>query len=156
MMAGKIEAHLVELGIDLPEAPAPVSNYMPYVVAGNLVFISGQVTIWNGEFYHMGKVGEDLTTEQGYDAARMCGLNQIAQVRAACGGDLDRVVKVVKLGAFINCTADFTDLPQVVNGASDLMIEVFGDAGRCTRTNVGATSLPLGFAVEIDGVFEIA
>jgi len=155
-MAGRIEARLAELGIELSDAPAPVSNYMPYVVAGNLVFISGQVTIWNGEFNFVGKVGADLSIEQGYEAARMCGLNQIAQVRAACGGDLDRVKKVVKLGAFVNCTPDFTDLPQVVNGASDLMIEVFGDAGRCTRTNVGVPSLPLGFAVEIDGVFEIA
>ncbi|MCP4429850.1 MAG: RidA family protein [Gammaproteobacteria bacterium] len=155
-MAGRIEAHLAELGIELSDAPAPVSNYMPYVVTGNLVFISGQVTIWNGEFNYIGTVGTDLSVEQGYEAARMCGLNLIAQLRAACGGDLDRVKKVVKLGAFVNCVADFTDLPQVVNGASDLMIEIFGDAGRCTRTNVGVASLPLGFAVEIDGVFEIA
>ncbi len=155
-MAGRIEAHLAELGIELSDAPAPVSNYMPYVVTGNLVFISGQVTIWNGEFNYIGTVGTDLSVEQGYEAARMCGLNLIAQLRAACGGDLDRVKKVVKLGAFVNCIADFTDLPQVVNGASDLMIEIFGDAGRCTRTNVGVASLPLGFAVEIDGVFEIA
>jgi enamine deaminase RidA (YjgF/YER057c/UK114 family) len=146
-MAATIEARLAELGIELPDAPAPVSNYMPYVVAGNLVFISGQVTLWNGEINYVGKVGADLTIEQGYQAARMCGLNQIAQVRAACGGDLDRVKKVVKLGAFVNCVADFTEHPNV---------EVFGDAGRCTRTNVGVPSLPLGFAVEIDGVFEIA
>jgi enamine deaminase RidA (YjgF/YER057c/UK114 family) len=155
-MAGRIEARLTELGIELPDAPAPVSNYMPYVITGNLVFISGQVTLWDGEINYVGKVGADLSVEQGYAAARMCGLNQIAQVRAACDGDLDRVIKVVKLGAFVNCIADFTDHPKVVNGASDLMIEVFGDAGRCTRTNVGVPSLPLGFAVEIDGVFEIA
>lgn len=155
-MAGKIEARLAELGINLPDAPAPVSNYMPYVVAGNLVFISGQVTLWNGEIKFLGKIGDDLSIEQGYAAARMCGLNQIAQLRAACGGDLDRVKQVVKLGAFVNCVADFKDHPKVVNGASDLMIEVFGDAGRCTRTNVGVPSLPLGFAVEIDAVFEIA
>ncbi len=155
-MAGKIESRLLELGIELPDAPAPVSNYMPYVVTGNLVFISGQVTLWNGTINHVGRVGADLSVEQGYEAARMCGLNQIAQVRAACGGDLDRVVRVVRLGAFVNCVPEFTDHPKVVNGASDLMIEVFGDAGRCTRTNVGASSLPLGFAVEIDGVFEIA
>ncbi|MFV2031542.1 MAG: RidA family protein [Gammaproteobacteria bacterium] len=154
-MAGKIEARLAELGIELPGAPAPVSNYMPYVVVGNLVFISGQVTLWNGEINFVGKVGADLSVEQGYEAARMCGLNQIAQVRAACNGDLDRVKKVVRLGAFVNCVADFTEHPKVVNGASDLMIEVFDDAGRCTRTNVGVPSLPLGFAVEIDGVFEI-
>ena len=145
-MAGTIEARLVELGIELPDAPAPVSNYMPYVVSGNLVFISGQVTLWNGEIQFIGKIGADMSVEQGYEAARICGLNQIAQVRAACGGDLDRVSKVVKLGAFVNC----------VDGFSDLMIEVFGDAGRCTRTNVGVSSLPLGFAVEIDGIYEIS
>ncbi len=154
-MAGRIEARLAELGFELSDAPAAVSNYMPYVVTGNLVFVSGQVTIWNGEFNFIGKIGDDLSVEQGYQAARMCGLNLIAQVRSACGGDLDQVSKVVKLGAFVHCVDDFTDLPQVVNGASDLMIEVFGDAGRCTRTNVGVPSLPLGFAVEIDGVFEI-
>ncbi len=154
-MAGTIEARLIELGIELPDAPAPVANYMPYVVAGNLVFLSGQVTLWNGEIKYVGKIGADLTVEQGYEAARMCALNQIAQVRAACNGDLDRVKKVVRLGAFVNCVPDFTDHPKVVNGASDLMIEIFGDAGRCTRTNVGVPSLPLGFAVEIDGVFEI-
>ena len=154
-MAETIETRLVELGIELPDAPAPVANYMPYVVAGNLVFISGQVTLWNGEINYVGKVGADLSVEQGYEQARRCGLNQNSQLRAACNGDLDRVRQVVRLGAFVNCVADFTDHPKVVNGASDLMIEVFGDAGRCTRTNVGVPSLPLGFAVEIDGVFEI-
>jgi len=155
-MAGKIDTRLAELGIELPDAPAPVANYQPYVVSGNLVFLSGQVTIWQGEFKYQGRVGDDLSVEEGYLAARMRGLNLIAQVRAACGGDLDRVTRVVRLGAFVNCGPDFTDHPGVVNGASDLMAEVFGDAGKCTRTNVGASSLPLGFAVEIDGVFEIA
>ena len=154
-MSGRIANRLSELGIDLPKAPNPVANYQPYVVSGNLVFLSGQVTIWNGEMKYQGKVGRDLTVEQGQKAARMCGLNLIAQVRAACGGDLDRVKRVVRLGAFVNCVDEFKDHPQVVNGASDLMAEVFGDAGRCTRTNVGVPSLPLGFAVEIDGIFEI-
>ncbi|HSH84541.1 MAG TPA: RidA family protein [Guyparkeria sp.] len=154
-MSGKIVSRLAELGIVLPEAPNPVSNYQPYVVSGNLVFLSGQVTIWNGEMKYQGKIGRDLTVEQGYEAARMCGLNLIAQVNAACGGNLDRVKRVVKLGAFINCVDDFNQHSQVVNGASDLMAEVFGDAGRCTRTNAGAPSLPVGFAVEIDGIFEI-
>ena len=113
-MAGTIVARLTELGIELPDAPAPVANYMPYVVTGNLVFISGQVTLWNGEINYVGKVGADLSIEQGYEAARMCGLNQIAQLRAACDGGLDRVKKVVKLGAFINCVADFTDRKSVV------------------------------------------
>ena len=142
-MAGTIEARLAELGIELSDAPAAVSNYMPYVVTGNLVFVSGQVTIWNGEFNFIGKIGDDLSVDQGYQAARMCGLNLIAQARAACGGDLDRVNKVVKLGAFVVFRRPVGSL------------EVFGDAGRCTRTNVGVPSLPLGFAVEIDGVFEI-
>lgn len=154
-MNGKIAAQLAKLNIVLPQAPNPVSNYQPYVVSGNLVFLSGQVTIWNGELKYQGKVGRDLTVEQGYEAARMCGLNLIAQVNAACGGNLDRVKRVVRLGAFVNCVDDFKQHPDVVNGASDLMAAVFGDAGRCTRTNVGVPSLPLGFAVEIDGIFEI-
>lgn len=154
-MSGNIASRLKELGIELPEAPNPVANYQPYVISGNMVFLSGQVTIWNGEIKYQGKVGRDLTVEQGYDAARMCGLNLIAQVRAACDGDLDRVRRVVRLGAFVNCIDDFKEHPNVVNGASDLMAEVFGDAGRCTRTNAGVPSLPLGFAVEIDGIFEI-
>lgn len=154
-MNGKIAGRLAELDIVLPQAPNPVSNYQPYVISGNLVFLSGQVTIWNGELKYQGKIGRDLTVEQGYEAARMCGLNLIAQVNAACGGNLDRVKRVVRLGAFVNCVDDFKQHPDVVNGASDLMAAVFGDAGRCTRTNVGVPSLPLGFAVEIDGVFEI-
>lgn len=154
-MSGNIEKRLANLGIDLPDAPAPVANYQPYVIAGNLVFMSGQVTLWNGEIRYVGKVGDELSVEDGYQAARMCALNLIAQVRAACGGDLDRVRQVVRLGAFVNCVDGFTDHPKVVNGASDLMAEVFGDRGRCTRTNVGVPSLPLGFAVEIDGIFEI-
>ena len=154
-MRRKIETRLIELGIELPEAPNPVSNYQPYVISENLIFLSGQVTIWNGEIKYLGKIDRDLTVDQGYDAARMCGLNLIAQVKAACNGDLDRVKRVVKLGAFVNCVEDFKEHPNVVNGASDLMAEVFDDAGRCSRTNAGVPSLPLGFAVEIDGVFEI-
>ncbi len=154
-MSTKVNDRLKELGIELPEAPNPVANYQPYVVSGNLVFMSGQVTIWNGKIEYQGKIGREFTVDQGYQAARMCGLNLIAQVRAACGGDLDRVKRVVRLGAFVNCIDDFEQHPNVVNGASDLMAEVFGDAGRCTRTNAGVPSLPLGFAVEIDGIFEI-
>lgn len=154
-MTGKIENRLQELGIELPEAPAPVSNYVPYVVTGNLVFVAGQVTIWNGKMLYQGKVGRDFSVEDGREAARMCALNLLGQARVACGGDLDRVRQVVRLGAFVNCTEDFTDLSGVVNGASDLMAEVFGEAGRCTRMNGGMASLPVGFAVEIEGVFEI-
>ncbi len=155
-MAGKIDARLKELGIELPEAAAPAANYIPYVVTGNQVFLSGQVTIWNGELRFLGRLGEALTVEQGYQAARLCGLNLLAQVKAACGGDLDRVVRCVKLGGFVNSTPDFTDQPKVINGASDLMVEVFGDKGRHARFAVGAPALPLGVSVEIDAVFEIA
>jgi len=153
-MAGIIEARLAELGIELPDAPAPKANYMPYVVSGNLAFMSGQVTIWNGEMKYIGKVGDDLSIEQGYDAARMVAINLIAQARNACGGDLDRIKQVVKLTAVVNAVDDFKDHSKVVNGASDLMAEVFGDAGRCVRINSGGT-IPFGFAVEIDAIFEI-
>ena len=153
-MAGIIEARLAELGIELPDAPAPKANYMPYVVTGNLAFMSGQVTIWNGEMKYIGKVGADLSIEEGYDAARMVAINLIAQARNACGGDLDRIKQVVKLTAVVNAVEDFKDHSRVVNGASDLMAEVFGDAGRCVRINSGGT-IPFGFAVEIDAIFEI-
>lgn len=153
-MAGKIEARLAELGIELPDAPAPKANYMPYVVSGNLVFMSGQVTIWNGEMKYIGKIGADLTVEEGYDAARIVAINLIAQARNACDGDLDRIKQVVKLTAVVNAVDDFKDHSKVVNGASDLMAEVFGDAGRCVRINYGGT-IPFGFAVEIDAIFEV-
>ena len=154
-MADKIEKHLTELGIDLPEAAAPVANYVAYVVSGSLVFVSGQIPLWNGALDHKGMLGEDTSVEDGYKAARVCGLNLIAQVRAACGGDLDRVKRVVRLGGFVACTPEFLDHPKVINGASDLMVEVFGDAGRHARAAVGVPSLPIGAMVEVDGVFEI-
>ncbi|MCW9040168.1 MAG: RidA family protein [Rhodospirillales bacterium] len=154
-MAGTVDQRLKELGIELPKAAAPAANYVPYVISDNLVFVSGQVPVWNGELRHIGRLGETLDLEVGYAAARLCGLNLIAQIRAACGGDLDRVARVVKLGGFVNCTAHFTDHPKVVNGASDLMAEVFGSAGQHARFAVGAPSLPMGVAVEVDGVFEV-
>ena len=153
-MAGKIDARLKQLGIELPDISPPAANYVPYVISGNLVFVSGQITMWNGELKHVGTVGDDISLDDGYRAARLCGLNLLAQARAALGGDLDRIRQVVKLGGFVNCTPDFTDQPKVVNGASDLMVEVLGDAGRHARFAVGAPSLPLGIAVEVDGVFE--
>ncbi len=155
-MAGTIDKRLLELDIELPEAAAPAANYVPYVITGNQVFISGQVTIWNGEFRHIGRLGAGVEVDEGYTAARLCALNLIAQLKAACGGDLDRVVRCVKLGGFVNSTPDFTDQPKVINGASDLMVEVFGDKGRHARFAVGAPTLPLGVSVEVDGVFEIA
>jgi enamine deaminase RidA (YjgF/YER057c/UK114 family) len=155
-MPGKIEARLTELGIALPQAAAPAGAYVPYVVSGNLVFVSGQITLENGEIKYKGRLGETVSVDDGYAAARLCGLNLIAQVRAACAGDLDRVKRVVRLGGFVNSAPDFTDQPKVINGASDLMAEVFGDAGRHARAAVGAPSLPLGVSVEVDGIFEIA
>jgi len=155
-MTGKIEARLAELGITLPQAAAPAGAYVPYVVSGNLVFVSGQVTLENGELKYKGRLGEGMYVDEGYAAARLCGLNLLAQVRAACAGDLDRVTRVVRLGGFVNSTAEFGDQPKVINGASDLMMEVFGDAGRHARAAVGASSLPLGVSVEVDGIFEIA
>lgn len=150
-----IENRLKELGLTLPQAAAPAANYVPYVQSGNLVFVSGQITLENGDLKYVGRVGEDFTTEQAYEAAKLCGLNLIAQVKAACGGDLDRVTRVVRLGGFVNCTADFTDQPKVINGASDLMAQVFGEAGKHARAAVGVNTLPLGVCVEVDGVFEV-
>lgn len=150
-----IDEKLVELGIVLPDPVAPVANYVPYVVSGNHVFISGQVSI-SPDGLIAGKLGRDVSFEKGVEAAHACGVNLIVQLKAACGGDLDRVRRVVKLGAFVNCTDDFFDQPKVVNGASDLMVAVFGDAGRHARAAVGVPSLPMNAAVEIDGVFEVA
>lgn len=150
-----IDARLTELGLTLPAAAAPAANYVPYVQTGNLVFVSGQITLQDGALQFVGRIGEDFTTEQGYEAAKLCGLNLIAQVKAACGGDLDRVQRVIRLGGFVNCTADFTEQPKVINGASDLMADVFGDAGKHARAAVGVNTLPLGVAVEVEGLFEI-
>ena len=154
-MAGEIDARLKELDIELPNAAAPAANYVPYVVSGNQVFVSGQIPFWNGELKFVGKVGVDFSMEEGQAAARTCALNIIAQVREACGGDLDRVKRCVKLGGFVNCREDFTDQPEVINGASNLMVDVFGDKGRHARFAVGTNVLPRNVAVEVDAVFEI-
>ena len=155
-MVGKIEARLAELGIRLPEAAAPAANYVPWTVAGNLVFVAGQITLADGALKHQGKLGADVTLEEGYAAARLCGLNVIAQLKAACGGDLDRVVRIVRLGGFVNASEDFGDHPKVINGASDLMVEVFGDKGHHARAAVGCASLPLNVATEVEAVAEIS
>ncbi len=155
-MAGKIDKRLADLKIELPKAAAPVANYVPAAISGKLVFVSGQVTVWNGEFKYVGRLGEAFSIEQGQAAARLCGLNIIAQLRAALDGDLDRVRRCVKLGVFVNSADGFTDQPKVANGVSDLMVEVFGDAGRHARFAVGVNVLPLNVAVEVDAVFEIA
>lgn len=150
----KYEARLSELGVELPDAPAPAANYVPFVQSGNLVFISGQVSQdKNGRI--QGQLGKNFSIEEGQSAAKHCALALIAQLKAACGGDLDRLVRVVKLTGFVNSTSDFEAHPQVINGCSDFMVELFGDAGRHARAAVGSSSLPLGVAVEVEGIFEI-
>ncbi|RWR11512.1 RidA family protein [Paenirhodobacter populi] len=149
----KIDARLQELGIELPAAPAPAANYVPYVLSGNQLFVSGQVSA-GPDGLILGKLGDGLTVEDGAAAARRCGLSLIAQAKAALG-DLDRVARVVKLVGFVNSTSGFGDQPKVVNGCSDLMVEVFGDAGRHARSAVSAASLPFGVAVEIEAIFEV-
>ncbi|MCW9032798.1 MAG: RidA family protein [Rhodospirillales bacterium] len=153
-MVSSVEKRLTEKGIILPAAAAPAANYVPYVISGNQIFVSGQITVDNGELKHLGRVGDTLTIEEGYEAAKLCGLNLIAQANAACGGDLDRITRVVKLGGFVQCTDGFTDHPKVINGASDLMVEVFADAGKHARFAVGVPALPLGVSVEVDAIFE--
>ncbi|MGR3512829.1 MAG: RidA family protein [Paracoccaceae bacterium] len=154
-MTAQIDAKLAELGFALPDAPAPQANYVPYVVSGNVVYVSGQIS-QNADGLVLGKLGDGMTAEQGAVAAQHCALSLLAQVRAACGGDLGRLVRVVKLTGFVNSTADFTDQPKVINGASDLLVALLGDAGRHARSAVSAASLPLGVAVEIEGIFEIS
>ncbi len=150
------EQNLENLGLTLPEAAAPVANYVPYVVSGNLVFISGQISKI-GDNAIGGRLGEDLTVEQGQAAAKLSALNLIAQMKAACGGDLSRVKRIVKLGGFVQALPSATqaDIPKVINGCSDIMVAVFGDAGRHARFAVSAPSLPLDVAVEIDAIVEI-
>ncbi len=154
-MTGTVDARLAELGIAIPEMAAPAANYVPYVQTGNQIFVAGQIPFVDGKIEHQGKVGQDLSVEEGAAVARICALNIIAVVKAACGGDLDRVARCVKLGGFVQCGPEFTQHPAVVNGASDLMVEVFGEAGKHARFAVGAPSLPLDVPVEVDAVFEI-
>lgn len=154
-MSNAIENRLAELGLTLPDAPAPAANYVPYVQSGNMLFVSGQISMGPDGFI-TGKVGSDLSVEQGADAAKACALSLLAQVRAACDGDLSRLTRVVKLTGFVNSGPDFTDQPKVINGASDTMVDVLGDAGRHSRSAVSAAALPFNVAVEIEGIFEIA
>ena len=151
----QIEHRLRELGITLPEPVAPIATYVPFVRTGPLVHISGQVSI-DAEGGVKGTVGVDVDFDTAVRAARTCGLNLIAQMKNACDGDLDRVVRVIKLGGFVQAGPDFYDVPKVINGCSDLMVEVFGDAGRHARSAVGVFKLPLNFAVEVDAVVEVA
>lgn len=149
-----IETKLAEMGITLPEAPAPAANYVPYVQVGDLVHVSGQVPMGPDGFYK-GKLGDTMSVEEGAEMAKLCAISLLAQAKAACGGDLDRLVRVVKLVGFVNSTQDFGDQPQVINGASNFMAEALGDAGRHARSAVSAASLPFGVPVEVEGIFQI-
>jgi enamine deaminase RidA (YjgF/YER057c/UK114 family) len=149
-----IEARLAELGITLADAPAPAANYVPFVVTGALVHISGQIS-QNEAGLIKGRLGEDLSVEQGAEAAKRCAISLLAQLKKACGGDFNRLSRAVKLTGFVNSTPDFTDQPRVINGASDFLVAVLGEAGRHARSAVSAASLPLGVAVEIEAIFEL-
>ena len=152
----RIEQTLTELNIVLPAPAAPVASYVPYVVSGNLVVISGQLPMKDGKPQDIGKLGREFSIEQGQQTAKLCAINILVQLKAACGGDLDRVKRCVRLGVFVNSTDNFTDQPKVANGASDLMVAVFGEAGKHARAAVGVNTLPFGVSVEADAIFEIA
>jgi enamine deaminase RidA (YjgF/YER057c/UK114 family) len=154
-MAGEIERAMKDLGIDLPKPAMPVANYVPCTIAGSLLYVSGQLPIHNGKLMFAGQVGADIFVPEAQMAARQCALNILAQAKAALDGNLDRVVGIAKLGGFVNSTADFTEHPEVINGASNLMVELFGDKGNHARFAVGVPSLPLNASVEVDAVIEI-
>ena len=153
---GKIDDRLAELGITLPTPAKPVANYVPWVRTGNLVFISGQGAMADGKILYQGRLPDMISLEDGVKSARLCAINVVAQLREACGGDLDKVKRVVKLVGFVNAAADFADHPRIINGASDLMVEIFGEAGRHARSAVGAPSLPFNISVEVEAIVEIA
>ena len=153
---GMIDARLAKMGLVLPEAMAPVANYVPYVRSDRLLFISGQIPMLAGKPLPLGQLGGGLTIEQGLACARQCGINLIAQMKAACSGDLDKVQRIVKLVCFVNAAPHFVDVPKVANGVSDLMVEVFGDMGRHARSSVGCSSLPLDVPVEVEAIVELA
>ena len=152
---GRIDNRLAELGITLPVAAKPVANYVPWVRTGNLVFISGQGAFFDGKVHYPGALGKDVSLEDGIQSARLCAINVLAQLKDAVGGDLDKVKRVVKLVGFVNATADFKDHPKVINGASDLMVEVFGDNGRHARSAVASPSLPMGISTEVEAIIEV-
>ena len=154
-MSGIFEGKLKDLGISLPDAPSPAANYLPYVRVADIIYVSGQISA-NEAGLIKGKLGNNMTTDQGAKAARTCAINLLAQVKEACGGDLDRLVRVVKLTGFVNSTSNYSEQPSVVNGASDLLVEVLGEAGKHSRSAVSAASLPLGVAVEVEGIFQIS
>jgi enamine deaminase RidA (YjgF/YER057c/UK114 family) len=153
-MSGNFEARLADLGVTLGEATAPAANYVPFVQVGDTLYVSGQISMENGEMI-TGKIGAELSVEEGAAAARVCAINLLSQVKAACGGDLNRLERVVKLTGFVNSTPDFGDQPKVINGCSDFLVEALGDAGRHARSAVSAGALPFNVAVEIEGIFKI-
>ena len=154
-MVGMIDARLKELRIELPQPSTPGANYVQFVRSGNILFLTGQLSQWNGERRFIGKLGREFSVEQGQQAARLCALNLIAHLRTALDGDLDRVVRCIRVCGYVNCMPDFLEQSQVINGASDLFVEVFGETGRHTRMAIGTNGLPYGVAVEVEAVFEI-
>lgn len=150
----QIDQRLSELGISVPDAAAPVANYLAFVKTSNLISISGQIPIHDGKIQYQGIIGDNIDLVTACDAARLCAINLVAQMKRALDGDLSRVTRVVKLGGFVRCTSEFTDQPKVINAASDLMVDIFGDAGRHSRSAVGTNALPLGVPVEIDALVE--
>lgn len=155
-MPSAIDQKITSLGLVLPVVTPPAANYVPYVVSGNLVFVSGTLPMKDGKPQDIGKLGKEFTVEQGQQTARLCGLNILAHLKNACDGNLDRVVRLVRMGIFVASAPGFTDQPKVANGASDMMVEIFGDKGKHARFAVGVSELPFGVAVEVDATFEIA
>ena len=155
-MAGHIDQHLKSLGITLPKASSPAANYVPWVRSGSLVFVAGQLPQENGQVAQTGLVGQGVSVDEAYAAARLCALNILSHVRTACDGDLDRVSRVVRVNGFVASGPGFTEHPQVINGASDLFFKIFGEAGGHSRVAVGSSSLPRNASVEVDAIFEIA
>lgn len=149
------ETKLKELKVELPEAAVPAANYVPYVISGKQLVVSGQICVWNGELKFVGKVGKDFDVKQGQEAAKICVLNVIAHARAAVNGNLDKIKRCVRLGVFVNSTENFTDQPLVANGASDFIVQIFGEKGKHARAAVGVSQLPKGVAVEVEATFEL-
>lgn len=154
-MAGRVDARLAELGIKLPDPTPAWANYVSYVASGNLVFVSGQLSQLGAEKYQ-GKLGAELSVEDGYRAARICAINLLSHLKVACGGDLDRVVRCIEVGGFVNSAPQFYDQPKVLNGASDLLFQVFGESGRHSRFAVGVAAIPFNFAVEVKAIFQLS
>ena len=149
-----ITARLAKMGVTLPDAPAPAANYVPFVKVGNIVYVSGQISSGPDGFI-IGKLGENMEVDAGATAAKFCAISLLAQVKMACGGDIEQLVRVIKLTGFVNSTAEFVDQPKVINGASDFLVEALADKGKHSRSAVSAASLPFGVAVEIEGIFEV-